>query len=95
MTKYIAANGQEITDAMIDKWCESYERGEFPKGEHSIGAVVVGRPPLSSEQTVTLNIKVPLGMKAALAKRAQSEGVSLSAYARGVLADSILAGVGA
>ena len=32
MSEYIAANGQVITDALIDQWCEAYERGEFPEG---------------------------------------------------------------
>lgn len=30
---YTAANGQVVTDEMIDAWCESYERGEFPDGD--------------------------------------------------------------
>lgn len=42
--KPIAPNGQEITDEMIDRWCEAYERGKFPEGEHSIGPVVMGQP---------------------------------------------------
>ena len=41
---YIAANGQEITEAMIDRWCDAYERGEFPEGEHTVGDVVHGKP---------------------------------------------------
>lgn len=46
--KPIAPNGQEITDEMIDRWCEAYERGEFPEGEHSIGPVVMGQPQRSA-----------------------------------------------
>lgn len=42
---YIAANGQEITEAMIGSWCDAYERGEFPEGERTVGEVVMGRPP--------------------------------------------------
>lgn len=42
---YTAANGQVVTDEMIDAWCESYERGEFPDGEHTVGGIVRGRPP--------------------------------------------------
>lgn len=42
---YTAANGQVVTDEMIDAWCESYERGEFPDGEHTVGGIVHGRPP--------------------------------------------------
>jgi hypothetical protein len=45
---YIAANGQAITEEMIDGWCEAYGRGEFPEGERTVGGVVHGRPPLSS-----------------------------------------------
>lgn len=29
---YIAANGQEITEAMIELWCDAYDRDEFPGG---------------------------------------------------------------
>lgn len=87
---YIAANGQEITDAMIDRWCESYEKGEFPEGERTEGGVVMGRPPLSSDKTVTVAIKMPAGMKAALAREAEKRGTTMSAYARSVLANDIL-----
>ena len=38
---YIAANGQEITEAMIGSWCDAYERGEFPEGERTVGEVVM------------------------------------------------------
>lgn len=88
---YTAANGQELTDAMIEEWCACYERGEFPAGEHSVGEVVMGRPPLSSEKTATLTVKMPIGMKEALVRRAEREGVTASAYTRSVLADSLVA----
>lgn len=91
MNSYIAVNGQEITDEMIDRWCDAYERGEFPDGEHTVGEIVMGRPPLSSEGTVSLNIKVPAGMKVAIAKKAKKNGMTTSAYARGVLVDYLLA----
>ena len=53
---YTAANGQVVTDEMIDAWCKSYERGEFPDGEHTVGGIVHGRPPLSGEGTATLSV---------------------------------------
>lgn len=87
---YTAANGQEITEAMIDRWCKAYEQGEFPKGERTAGGVVMGRPPLSSDETVTVAIKMPAGMKAALARKAEKHGTTMSAYARSVLANDIL-----
>ncbi len=88
---YIAANGQEITEDMINKWCGAYERGEFPAGEHTVGDVVIGRPPLSAEKTVMLNVKVPVGMKTTLSKMAKERGVTTSAYVRSVLASDIMA----
>lgn len=88
---HMAANGQEITDAMIDRWCDAYERGEFPEGEHTVGGVVMGRPPLSSDKTVSIVVKVPSGMKAAIAKKAREHGTTTSAYVRGLLADDLIA----
>ena len=74
---YTTANGQVVTDEMIDAWCESYERGEFPDGEHTVGGIVHGRPPLSGEGTATLSVKIPLGMKEAIRRRAAAEGTHL------------------
>ena len=79
---YTAANGQVVTDEMIDAWCESYERGEFPDGEHTVGGIVHGRPPLSGEGTATLSVKIPLGMKEAIRRRAAAEGMTPSEFAR-------------
>lgn len=91
MSSYIAANGQEITDALIDQWCEAYEQGEFPEGEHTVGGVVMGRPPLSMEKTVAFTIKMPVGMKAAIAKRAKENGKTASGYARDLIAEDLMA----
>lgn len=56
---YIAADGREITEALIGSWCDAYERGEFPEGERTVGEVVMGHPPLSAEKTTTLDVKDP------------------------------------
>lgn len=87
---YLAANGQTISDETIDRWCDAYERGEFPEGEHTVGNVVYGRPPLSQEGTAVLSIKVPVGMKRAIEQRAKDAGVSTSAFARAALSDKLL-----
>ena len=84
---YTAANGQVVTDEMIDTWCESYEHGEFPDGEHTVH----GRPPLSSEGTATLSVKIPLGMKEAIRRRAAAEGMTPSEFARAALSEKLLA----
>ena len=91
MSEYIAANGQVITEEMISRWCASYERGEFPTGEHTVGGVHVGRPPMSTDKTVTIGLKVPSGMRAALTAKAKEHGMTMSAYAREVLANDLMA----
>lgn len=91
MSGYIAANGQEVTDALIDQWCEAYERGEFPEGEHTVGGVVMGRPPLSMEKTTTFTIKIPVGMKAALMRKAKEHGQTASGYTREIIAENLMA----
>lgn len=88
---YIAANGQEITEEMIDRWCEAYDKGEFPEGEYTLGPIVYGRPPLSSEGTAVLSVKVPIGMKRAIEREARNEGITASAFARKALEDRLLA----
>ena len=94
MSSYTAANGQELTDALIDQWCEAYERGEYPEGEHTVGSVVMGRPPLSMEKTVAFTIKMPVGMKAAIVKRAKAKGQTASGYARELIAEDLMSAVG-
>lgn len=42
-------------------------------------------------ETVTLSLKVPAAMKRALEKEAKAEGKSTGAYARGILADGLMA----
>ncbi len=91
MSGYVAANGQEITEAMIDRWCAAYERGEFPEGERTAGGVVPGRPPLSTDKTVTLTVKIPVGMKAALVKKARERGKTASGYTREIIAEDLMA----
>lgn len=92
MSNYIAANGQKITEEMINGWCEAYEAGGFPEGEHTVGGVVCGRPPLSLEGSAVMSIKVPLGMKRAIEEKATSEGITASAWGRAAFADKLLVG---
>lgn len=87
---YVAANGQELDGRTIDRWCEAYERGEFPEGEHTVGPVVEGRPPMTSDNSAVISIKVPKGMKIAAERNAKAAGMSLSAYVRSILAEGML-----
>lgn len=91
MTKtYTAANGQTITEDMIDGWCAAYEKGEFPASERTVGGVVRGRPPLSNDETVTLSVKVPFAMKEAIRRRAAEKGITPSEYARLAINEKLL-----
>lgn len=47
--------------------------------------------PRAAPETVTLSLKVPAAMKRALEKEAKAEGKSTGAYARGILADGLMA----
>ena len=53
--------------------------------------IVHGRPPLSSEGTATLSVKIPLGMKEAIRRRAAAEGMTPSEFARAALSEKLLA----
>ena len=63
---YTAANGQVVTDEMIDAWCESYERGEFPDGEHTVGGIVHGRPQLVEQRTENPRVRGSIPFPATL-----------------------------
>ena len=60
MAEYMASNGQTVTDEMIDKWCEHYDKGEFPPGEHTVGALVPGRPLAPGPASPTLDTASPI-----------------------------------
>ena len=51
----------------------------------------MGRPPLSMEKTVAFTIKMPVGMKAAIAKKAKENGKTASGYARDLIAEDLMA----
>lgn len=91
MSGIMAENGVLVTDAMIAEWESSLERDEWPSGWENVGEIVEGALPKSSTETVTLSLKVPVGMKRALEKEAESEGKSTGAYARGILAEGLMA----
>lgn len=89
--RYVSAvTGQEITDEMIDRWCGFYDKGKFPEDERAEGEVKYGRPPLSSDPLAVLSVKMPPGMKKAIEREAKAQGLTVSAYARNVLADTLL-----
>lgn len=92
MTAIRTASGQLVTDEMIDVWCESLDRDEWPSDWVNVGDVVHGKPPIDSGESVVLSVKIPLGMKRAIENRAKDRGVSTSAVARELLEDGLLCG---
>lgn len=88
--KYQTSDGIVYSDADINRWCEAYEKGEFPEGENATGVVISGRPPQINTQTTTITCKVPVGMKVALRKKADEQGISTSAYIRSALLSASL-----
>lgn len=54
-SKRFAPDGREITEEMIGRWCEAYEKGEFPEGEHTVGGVICGQQQASQTCAACLN----------------------------------------
>ena len=82
---------EAVTDEMIAGWESALERDEWPSGWVNVGEIVEGKLPKAAPETVTLSLKVPAAMKRALEKEAKAEGKSTGAYARGILADGLMA----
>lgn len=91
MDGIVAENGKVVTDAMIANWENALERDEWPSGWENVGDIVEGKLPKAVSETVTLSLKVPVAMKHALEKEAKAEGKSTGAYARGLLAEGLMA----
>lgn len=91
MKGIVAENGKVVTDEMIAGWESALERDEWPSGWVNVGEIVEGKLPKAAPETVTLSLKVPAAMKRALEKEAKAEGKSTGAYARGILADGLMA----
>lgn len=89
MNGIVAENGKVVTDEMIASWEDALERDEWPDGWRNVGDVIEGRLPSRSAST-TLSIKIPMSMKQVIDAEAQSEGLSTSAYVRGVLAERLM-----
>ena len=87
---YLTPSGHTLTDDTINTWCKAYEKGTFPTGEHSTGDIIYGRPPLSTDTTTVLSIKIPEGMKKAIQQAAKQHGTTPSAYARQALTEKLL-----
>lgn len=68
--KLVASDGQEVTDAMIEGWCEAYDEGRLPDGYAVDGGVRKGHPGLSTEGTASMTARIPRPQKKAPAREA-------------------------
>lgn len=88
----MAANAGETKVKLWEGICYPENmRDEWPSGWVNVGEIVEGKLPKAAPETVTLSLKVPAAMKRALEKEAKAEGKSTGAYARGILADDLMA----
>jgi len=85
-----AADGTLVTEKMMKRWTDALDKDEWPKGEYSVGKVIIGRPPLSVEGSAVLSVKVPLAMKRAIEREAKSSGLTTSDYVRTIIASELV-----
>jgi hypothetical protein len=88
----IANNGAVVTDAMLDKLAEEYESGEWP--ERKEGKITLGRPRISSEESVNVTFRMPRSRVAAIEKLADASGESRSEFLRNAVDKALTAALG-
>lgn len=66
MAEYKLANGDILTDEEIERESAEYEAGTW---EGRLENIRVGRPPLADEQMITVPVKFPASMVAAIDRR--------------------------
>ena len=72
-------DGHTISDTQFEQWALAAEHGKYPGRR---GKIVVGRPPLSDEELMTVTFKAQPSMIASLDARAKREGVTRSELLR-------------
>lgn len=72
--KYVAENGTELTDELLDDMAAEYENG----GWSGVGKVSAGRPRSFGEEMETVSFRVPKSRIAALERIASSRGETKS-----------------
>ncbi|KFI59886.1 hypothetical protein BIGA_1554 [Bifidobacterium pullorum subsp. gallinarum] len=75
----VTEDGHAVTDAMLDQWADDAERGRY---HGTRGDIVVGRPPLSDEELVTLTFKIQPSVLARVDAAARHAGITRSAFLR-------------
>ncbi|WP_449675217.1 CopG family transcriptional regulator [Eggerthellaceae bacterium PR-HUZ602407-17] len=83
----IADNGQSVTQAMVDKWCEAYDKGEFPDGEYSTERIWYGVPTPTLSKTITF--KISESLEKSIKSRAKQLGISASDFCREAISNAL------
>lgn len=83
----IADNGQPVTQAMVDKQCEAYDKGEFPDGEYSTERIWYGVPTPTLSKTITF--KVSESLEKSIKSRAKQLGISASDFCREAISNAL------
>ena len=71
-------NGKTVTDAMLDAWADTFERGEWPEGR----TVPLGRPSLADEEVKPITFRLPVSQLAALDAKVAKAGLNRSSGLR-------------
>ncbi|MDR3070370.1 MAG: ribbon-helix-helix domain-containing protein [Propionibacteriaceae bacterium] len=79
-------SGKPVTDAVLDEWAESFERGEWPEGK----TVVIGRPSLADEEVKVVTFRLPVSKIVELDRKAAQQGISRSQGLREAVEEYLL-----
>lgn len=83
---YIADNGQELTDEMLNAMAEEYENGTW----EGVGKASRGRPRLYDEDMETVSLRLPKSRVAAINAVSKRRGVSKSDFIRSAIDKALL-----
>jgi len=76
-------DGRPVTDEMLDKWADDFEKGKWPDGK----TVILGRPRLATEEVQSITVKLPRSKVLALEKKASQKGCNRSEALREAIDD--------
>jgi predicted HicB family RNase H-like nuclease len=86
MGEYKLVGGGALTEDDIERIGRECERGTY----HEVTGSRVVRPPIRWDGSVTIGVRMPPGLRAAIEGRAREQGMSMSAYMRSVLVSDLL-----
>lgn len=89
MSEYRIKGGSVLTDDDIELLCDQAERGEYPGTPGEWVVRPQGRPRSYGEELVTVTLKVPASMRAAIDVRAKSVGETRSQFVRSAIERAI------